>query len=277
MRNHCKASILAVAAALALSPGMFAQTAARSGAAGATRDLSGVWNQGGVRGFAPDAGAEAAEREIAAGRLPRFAFSMEEPPMQPWAVERYQANRESMAPHEPGQNERNPTLYPYCMPEGMPRVMTIGSFEVVHLPDRVYLLYERNHNVRRIYLDGRKHLEDYGPSFLGTSHGRWDGDTLVVETGNILSLDGYLWLDTFAHPFTDSLRVVERFRRLAHDTLQVDFVFDDPGAYTKPWTGKKVYELQPPDWEITENILCEDHWQEEFLRDMKSGKPAGRP
>ena len=196
--------------------------------------------------------------------------------MQPWAVERLKTNRAGMPLNEGGQNERNTALYPYCLPENMPRVMTIGAFEVVHAPDRLFLLHERNHNVRRIYLDGKRHLDGMAPTFLGTSHGRWDGDTLVVETGNILSLDGYAWLDMLAHPFSDSLRVVERFRRLAPDKLQIDFLFEDPGAYTRPWTGLKTYQLQT-DWEITEFIICNDHLQEDFVRDMKSGKPAGRP
>jgi hypothetical protein len=277
MRNHWQVSILALAAAIALAPTILAQTTARSGAPGGNRDLSGIWTQGGNLGLGPLGGADATAREIAAGRIARFAFSKEEPPMQPWAAERYRANREGMEPPEIGRNERNQALYPYCLPEGMPRVMTIGTFEVVHAADRIYLLHERNHNVRRIYLDDRKHLEGMAPSFLGTSHGRWDGDTLVVETGNILSLDGYGWLDTFGHPFTDALRVTERFRRTAPASLQVDFVFDDPGAYTRPWTGVKVYELQPDDYDPAENIICYDHLQEDFLRDLKNGKPAGRP
>jgi hypothetical protein len=262
---------------MALAPIAHAQSTGRSAAPGSSRDLSGIWNQGGNLGLGPIGGADAAAREIAAGRIPRFAFSKEEPPMQPWAAERYKANREGMEPGEIAKNERNQVLYPYCLPESMPRVMTIGTFEVVHAADRIYILHERNHNVRRIYLDGKKHLEGMAPSFLGTSHGRWDGDTLVVETGNILSLDGYGWLDTFGHPFTDSLRVTERFRRVAQRSLQVDFVFDDPGAYTRPWSGVKVYELQPEDYDPAENIMCYDHLQEDFLRDMRNGKPAGKP
>ena len=196
--------------------------------------------------------------------------------MQPWAAERYKATREGIGATEGGRNEANPLLYPYCLPEGFPRAYTISAFEIVQVPDRVYMLFDRNHQVRRIYLDGRKHFEDYGPTYLGTAHGRWDGDTLLVETSDILNLDGYAWLDTFGHPFSDALRVTERIRRTAPDTLQIDFTFDDPKAYTKPWSGRKVFRLIP-NGDIAENILCEDHLREEFLRDMKSGKPAGRP
>jgi len=276
MRNRLAGLALTGIALLVVSSGLFAQTAARPGAATERPDLSGIWTQGGNVGLGPLAGAEAAAREIAAGRTPRFAFTKEEPPMQPWAAERYRANREGHGPGEPGRNERNPVLYPYCMPEGMPRMMTIGTFEIVHGQDTVYLLNERNHNVRRIFMDGKRHLDGMAPSFLGTSHGRWEGDTLLVETANILALDGYAWLDTYGHPFSDSLRVEERFRRTARETLQVDFLFDDPGAYTRPWSAVKVYELQSG-WDLTEQVICSDHLQEDFLRDMKAGKPGGRP
>ena len=128
----------------------------------------------------------------------------------------------------------------------------------------------------RSYLDGRKHLEAWAPSLMGISHGRWDGETLVVVTENLLSLNKHGWLDTFGHPFTDTLRVTERIRRPDHNTLQIDFTFDDPEAYTKPWTGRKVFQLTS-DWDMTDSMFCEDHIQEDFLRDIRTGKPAGRP
>ena len=277
MRNRFIGSIFA-AAALAFSPGLLAQTPARPGP-GETKakpDLSGVWTGNNTVSYAPDAGAEAAARDIAAGRIPWFGFAVGEPPMQPWAAARYKANREGAAPSDPGRNETNPILYPYCLPEGMPRSYTISTFEVVQAPGRVYMLFERNHQVRRIYTDGQKHLEGWGPTFMGISHGRWDGDTLVVQTENLLSLDGFAWLDAFGHPFTDALRMTERIRRVDHDTLQIDFTFDDPKAYTKPWGGRKSFR-RIPDGEVTEQIVCEDHLREDFVRDMQSGKPAGRP
>ena len=277
----------AVSSALAFWPGLLAQTPARSrparepgpgpGAAQAAPDLSGIWTGNRSVGFAPDAGAEAAARDMAAGIVPWFGFTLEEPPMQPWAAARYKVNREGLEPSEVGNNATNPIMYPYCLPEGMPRSYTISSFEVLQVPGQVvYMLFERNHQVRRIYMDGRKHLQGWKPTFMGISHGKWDGDTLVVETENLLSLDGFLWIDSFGHPFSDALRFVERIRRTRHDTLQIDFTFDDPKAYTKPWNARKIFQLKP-DWEMTESIVCEDHMQERFLQDMKSGKPAGIP
>jgi len=274
MQHRFAGLALVAAGLLATSPVLLAQSDSRGSAYPA--DLTGIWTQAGTVGFSGNAGEEAAKRDIAAGRIPRFAFSREEPPMQPWALERYQANREGMQPGEVGKNERAYILYPYCLPEGMPKMMTIGTFEILYGNDIVYVLNERNHNIRRIYMDGKRHLEGMAPTFTGTSHGRWDDDTLFVETTNINSMEGYAWLDSFGHPMSDSMRIEERFRRIARDQLQVDFLFDDPGAYTRPWTGRKVYTIVT-DRDMTENITCSDHLRREFVNDMKSGNYRGRP
>ena len=268
------------AALLAGSHGLLAQTAAGPSGAKAIPDLSGVWSLGDP-GIATSpsqfAASEAAARDIAAGRVPSFAFSTELPPMQPWAVEKYKAAREGRAPHEAGNDELDPINYPYCLPYTFPRIMTAPfAFEIVPTPEQVFMHFESDHMTRRIYLDGRKHLEGWGPTYLGTSYGKWDGDTLVVETDNILSLNRHAWLDGFGLPFTDALRVTERIRRPAQDTLQLDFVFNDPGTYTRPWTGRKLFQLKL-DWDITEARICESHMREDFLRDLDGGKPAGRP
>jgi len=242
----------------------------------APADFSGIWTLDGVTGLAVDAAAEATARDLAAGRLPMFGFTNGEPPMQPWAAERYKLDRQGQAPSDGGNDAVDPVMYPYCLPEGLGRSYTISPFEIIHAPGKVYMLFERNHQVRRIYTDGKKHLEGYAPSFMGTAHGRWDGQTLVVDTDNFEALDGWNKLDTFGHPFTDKLRVRERIRRVAQGTLQIEFTFDDPGAYTRPWGGTKLFQLKP-DWEMTEQMVCENHLKEHFLRDMKNNTPSGRP
>ena len=273
MKNVILATVM-----LAFLPGLHAQTPARPGSGGAqaTSNLSGVWDPGIGTSPSPFAPSEAGARDIAAGRVPMFGFTREEPPLQPWAAEKYKAAREGRAPNERGREEIDPIMYPYCMQHGFPRDYTTPfAFEIVQVPDRVYMLFESDHQTRRIYLDGRKHLEGWAPTFTGISHGKWDGDTLVVETDNLLSLNKNAWLDTFGHPFTDALHVTERFRRLNPDTLQIDFLFDDPGAYTKPWPGRKVFRLK--DWDMTEYTVCEGDQRQNFLRDLQDGKPAGRP
>ena len=245
-------------------------------AAEAPVDFSGVWAIEGVTGLSVDAAAQATARDLASGRLPQFGFMIGEPPMQPWAAELYKLDRLDRNPSDGGNDAIDPVMYPYCLPESLGRLFTISLFEIVHAPGRVYMLFERNHQIRRIYTDGIKRLEGYVPSFTGTAHGHWEGDTLVVETDNFEALEGFNKLDTFGHPFTDQLRMFERISRPAEDTLQIEFTFDDPGAYTEPWGGTKIYKLKPG-WEITEQMVCEDHLREDYIRDMKNNTPSGTP
>ena len=71
-------------------------------------------------------------------------------------------------------------------------------------------------------------------------------------------LNDKTWIDGLGHPHTDALHVMERFRRVNHDTLQIDFTFEDQKIYSKPWTGKKVYTLMPKSYDIVEDVFCED-------------------
>jgi len=82
-------------------------------------------------------------------------------------------------------------------------------------------------------MDGRPLPEDPTPTFNGYSIGRWDGDTLVVETNGLR--DG-MWLDRNGSPVTDAARLVERFRRVNYGLVEIALTIDDPKAYTKAWT-----------------------------------------
>ena len=97
----------------------------------------------------------------------------------------------------------------------------------------VVILHERNMEFRQIFTDGRRLPEDPQPSWYGYSSGRWDGDTLVVET---IGLRDGLWADFYGSPLTDRARMTERFRRPNYGTLEIQVTIDDPKAYTKPWT-----------------------------------------
>jgi hypothetical protein len=90
------------------------------------------------------------------------------------------------------------------------------------------------------------------PLWMGTSAGRWEGDTLVVDTTNF---NDKTWIDRIGHPHSDKLHVIERFRRTDHDHLIDDITIDDPVAYTKPWNAHLEFKLRP--WKLTEQF-CED-------------------
>jgi hypothetical protein len=130
----------------------------------------------------------------------------------------------------------------------------VFPFEIVQLRDRVLILFEKDYAVSHIWTDGRKLPEEPDPTYMGQSVGRWDGDTLVVET---IGLKDITWLDRQGHPHSDALHVTGRFRRVNHDRLQIDWTFDDPKAFTKPWTGHTIYRYHP-DWTLEEFISCED-------------------
>jgi hypothetical protein len=228
MRGRLIRSMLAVtAAALCSSPVLFAQAAR-------TPDLSGVWvrAQGYGRSFNP--------KEV--------------PPMQPWAAERFRAVREGISdPNQQGRDELDPVITS-CAPVGMPRIMLYPrAFEIIQIPGRVLMLFEWDHLVRQILM-GQAPPADPDPVWMGYSTGRWQGDTLVVDT---VGLTDQTWLDSVGHPHSDALRVEERIRRVSADTLEIDFTFDDPKAYTKPWRGKVGYQRMP-DWQIIEHFACEN-------------------
>jgi hypothetical protein len=150
---------------------------------------------------------------------------------------------------------------------GFPR-----PFEIVQIPGRVLVLFEWDHWVRPIWTDGRGHPKDPDPTWMGHSIGRWDGDTLVVDT---VGLNDKTWIDSIGHPHSEDLHVIERYRRTKHDELEVAFTFDDPKAYTKPWTATVVFGLKP-DWELSEMVNCEnlDMFGEKFF---KTWHPRSRP
>jgi hypothetical protein len=106
--------------------------------------------------------------------------------------------------------------------------------KIIQTPDVIVILYEGNSGVRQIFLDGRPLPgKDAEPWWYGYSTGKWDGDTLVVETAGFKP-DG--WLDINGSPLTDAAKMTERFRRVDYGHLEIDITVDDPKAYTKPWT-----------------------------------------
>jgi hypothetical protein len=125
--------------------------------------------------------------------------------------------------------------------------------EIMQVPGRVVMIFEYDHFVRYIYTDGRQHPADLAPTWMGDAIGYWEGDTLVVDT---IGFHNKTWLDRVGHPHSDALHVVERIRRAGHDTLIDDITIEDPEAYTKPWTARRIFQLKPK-WQIIE-FVCED-------------------
>jgi hypothetical protein len=127
------------------------------------------------------------------------------------------------------------TLYDRCITRGAvgsfgPAIYGNGSV-IVQGPGVVALSYEMVHDTRIIPLDGRSHVASTTRQYLGDARGRWEGDTLVVETTNFTDKTAIAGVQ-----HTDALRLTERFRRVDESTLEYEATIDDPNVYTRPWT-----------------------------------------
>ena len=124
-----------------------------------------------------------------------------------------------------------------CKPSGGPRqFLTPYGVEIVEIPDlQQILIFDLGgpHTYRAIYMDGRQHPKDLPPSYYGHSTGRWDGDTLVIDT---VGFNEKFWIDRQGTPHTDKLHMIEKLTRTDYNTIKYDVTIDDPGAYTKPWS-----------------------------------------
>jgi hypothetical protein len=134
--------------------------------------------------------------------------------------------------------------------------------KIIQTPSLVVILYEGNAGVRQIFTDGRS-LPDNDPQpwWFGYSVGKWEGDTLVVETSSFRD-DG--WLDIRGSPLTDAAKMTERFRRLNYGTLQIDVTIDDPKAYTRPFS-VRVNQRIVLDGELIEFVCNENNKSLEHL------------
>ncbi|HTI67513.1 MAG TPA: hypothetical protein VL460_08235 [Caulobacteraceae bacterium] len=173
------------------------------------------------------------------------------PPYRPDWEARYQR---MVAESRAGKVGADPTAK--CLPPGMPRTMsTPFPFEISMEKDRVLVLFEIG-GVRRVWTDGRKHpaQDDLPITFLGDSVGRWEGDTLVIDT---VGLRDDTVFDASGAPHSDQMHVVERARLASKDSLEIRMTIEDPVAFTKPWEVVRTYDRKP-NWQIME-FVCEEN------------------
>ena len=157
------------------------------------------------------------------------------PPLTPAEAQR-RPGREAYRSREPaGPEDRN--LYERCISRGLPGAMMPGfynhNYQIFQTPGYVVILVEMIHDARIIPLDGRPHPDGRIRQWLGDSRGRWEGDTLVVETTNFVPVNGRA-LTVFGAG--ESTEIVERFTRLDDGTLDYRFTVSDPTEYTREWT-----------------------------------------
>ena len=210
-------------------------------------DLSGTWqNVGRGRGQARE--------QVTLDEKPHATFAnigagfKEGLPLRPAAAA---VLKERMA----NFSKDNPDVW--CLPLGNQQ-FNVHPFplKIIQNPEVTVILYETHMGIRQIFTDGRPlPNNDPQPWFFGYSVGRWEGDTLVVET--IGFKDGG-WLDINGSPLSEKARTIERFRRPTYGTIEIEQTIDDPVNYTRPFTTRLTWRLMP-DTEIMEMVCTENN------------------
>ena len=183
-----------------------------------------------------------------------------------WGRDKFNWNRSPEAANNPGvyrgqhaRVDQDPVYH--CYPAGLVRLgpprdmFSLGSgrrgvIEIIQTTGKVIILFQFQHEVRQIYTDGREHPKNLELTWNGHSIGRWDGDTLVVDT---IGIRDESWLDTGGHEHSTQLHVVERFRRVDADTLEIERTLTDPIALAKPFTVRVVLQFSP-DKDLDDNV-----------------------
>ena len=170
-------------------------------------------------------------------------------PFRPWAAELQKKRAAEIGLNDPDG---------LCLPQGpLQYHLDPQPRKIVQTPGQILIIYESNYGLRTIYTDGRS-LPPQGdpqPYWHGYSVGRWEGDTLVVESNNFHD-DG--WLDTRGSPYTDAARMTERFRRVNFGRLEIELTVNDPKAYTKPFTLRVEQQIVADGSEMIEFICYEN-------------------
>jgi len=155
--------------------------------------------------------------------------------------------------HKATESKRDPDAN--CTLSGVPR-LDLGPkpFKILQSPDEVVLLYQDFTTFRQVFTDGRPLPQDPQPAWLGYSVGKWDGDTLVVDS---IGFNDLTWLDNAGTPHSEALHVTERFHRRDAGHLDIQITIDDPKTFSHPFTVTEHVRLSP-NVELTEFICLEN-------------------
>jgi len=208
-------------------------------------DLSGIWlpdNTPGVKGT---------NGEGLPGHFISVTFGLkdDETPFTPEAAATFRKNL--------AENGKNDPIS-FCHPVGLPNMDTVPiPFKIIQTPGVIVMLYESDTVYRQIFTDGRKHAETTIPSWMGYSVGKWEGDSLVVDT---IGFNDKSWLDRIGHTHSDALHVTERFRRKDIGHMDITITIEDPKTFTRPVTFTQPATLTP-DGDLLE-YFCTDNEQD---------------
>ena len=194
----------------------------------------------------------------AGGGQPNYRVAeVNNPNLKPWVKEYMKKDNEEVLAGKIGFTPRSS-----CKPAGVPGFMSYGRFTPVYFvqsPKEVDIIFESDHQVRRVYLDVA-HSEDPRLSWYGESVGHYEGDTLVVDT---IGMNDKSFVDAFRTPHTEKLHVIERWKMIdGGKTLEVSFTVDDPDTFYAPWTASQHYQrVQQP---LKEDVCAENNLQFDY-------------
>jgi len=175
-------------------------------------------------------------------------------PYQPGALEQRNENSANRATLDP-ENQ--------CLTSGVPRITYMPyPFQIIQQADKVNILYEYNHSLRHIYMNGNPHPEGPINWWMGDSRGTWDGDTLVVD---VVHFTDQTWFDRAGNFHSEGLHVVERYTRTGPDHMLYEATIEDAAVFTRPWTmSMTLYRRMEPNPELLEYecyaYMIEENW-----------------
>ena len=184
--------------------------------------------------------------DVTDARIPGY---VEELPLSEWGLEQW----ENYDRTDPEQGDYAGS----CMPFGVSRtVFGPQPLAIIQDDDHLVFLAEQNSWFHMVPTDGRGYDPELPPSWWGDSVGRWDGDTLIIETRN---LNGYAKVDTIGHPISSLATIIQTFERVDAETIEHTYTLDDPGAYTEPWTVRNTWRHHPPGFRMMEYSCMENN------------------
>lgn len=210
-------------------------------------DLSGIWAP------QPSSIPELLQSVPGAASGPPAPLGSE--PIVKYFVNIFADYKSEAAPLIAGIKVRNDDPALRCLPTGMPMFDTYPmQRKIVQSPGLVLLLNENDDTFRQVFTDGRRFPENLEPSWLGSSVGRWEGDTLVVETAGLNDRSS---LDLLGHTHSEKLRITERFHRVNFGTIDFQMTLDDPETFTRAFTVRFNLTLLP-DSDLLESFCSEN-------------------
>jgi hypothetical protein len=229
VRRTVHHTILAAAMGVVLSASLWAEAAVIPRLSNGKPDLNGVWQ----RPYVPDM-TKSGPGQQGAGELP---FTPE--------------YAQKFKDYDPGKFDYTGR----CLPQGLTRSMNSPfPIRIVQTPDITAILYEAWNVFEIVHTDGRGHPKEPDPTWIGNAVGKWDEDTLVVDS---IAFNDKTNLDTVGHPHSDAMHTIERFTRSDDKHIAYEITVEDSKAFARPWKNTRTFTLRP-DWEIME-YSCEEN------------------